>query len=64
VWLILILQHRTVSTDYGVVMEGTPTYITPAVPFNVADGKGDYGKTEETTFKRGDVVIQRGQMHR
>ncbi|RKU40128.1 hypothetical protein DL546_000632 [Coniochaeta pulveracea] len=56
-------MHRTVSTDYCVILAGEPTYITPAVPFNVVNGKGDYEKTQETLCKAGDVVIQRGEMH-
>lgn len=44
-------------------MEGTPTYISPPVPFDVVEGKGSYEKTQETECKRGDVVVQRGSMH-
>lgn len=57
------LQHRTVSTDYVVVQEGTLTLLTPEGPFNVADGKGTYSKVRETVCKPGDVIAQRGAMH-
>jgi hypothetical protein len=52
-----------VSTDYVIVQEGTPTYISPAVPFNVSEGKGTYERTQETICNRGDVIVQRGSMH-
>jgi hypothetical protein len=56
-------QHRTVSTDYIVVQEGNPTYVTPDEPFNVVDGKGTYQNVRETLCKPGDVIAQRGSMH-
>ncbi|OIW31269.1 hypothetical protein CONLIGDRAFT_643270 [Coniochaeta ligniaria NRRL 30616] len=57
------LQHRTVSTDYVVVQEGSPTYVTPEGPFSVVDGKGTYQNVRETLCKPGDVIAQRGSMH-
>lgn len=57
------LQHRTVSTDYLVVQEGTPTFVTPDGPFNVVDGKGTYRKVRDTVCKPGDIISQRGNMH-
>lgn len=57
------LQHRTVSADYLIVQEGTPTYVTPEGPFNVVDGKGTYQNVQETLCKPGNVILQRGSMH-
>ncbi|KAI9155000.1 Cupin-domain-containing oxidoreductase virC [Paramyrothecium foliicola] len=56
-------MHRTVSTDFLIVQSGTPTLITPKNPFNVVDGKADYGETVETVLSEGEVLVQRGQMH-
>ncbi|KAI1392612.1 uncharacterized protein F4822DRAFT_134037 [Hypoxylon trugodes] len=56
-------MHRTTSTDYLVVLQGTLSLITPPKPFDVVDGRGTYGETIETTCKPGDVVYQRGIMH-
>ncbi|KAB5562724.1 hypothetical protein GE09DRAFT_1219323 [Coniochaeta sp. 2T2.1] len=55
--------HRTVSTDYVVVQEGTPTFVTPEGPFSIVDGKGTYQSVKETVCKPGDVIAQRGSMH-
>jgi len=57
------LQHRTVSSDYVVIISGSPTYISPEEAFNVVDGKGTYGNVRETVCKAGDVVSQRGSAH-
>lgn len=57
------LQHRTVSTDYVVVHEGSPIFVTPEGPFTVVDGKGTYQSVRETMCKPGDVITQRGSMH-
>jgi quercetin dioxygenase-like cupin family protein len=42
--------HRTVSLDYGIVIEGQVEM--------VLDGEG-----EKSILKRGDVIVQRGTMH-
>jgi quercetin dioxygenase-like cupin family protein len=42
--------HRTVSLDYGIVIEGQVEM--------VLDGEG-----EKRILKRGDVIVQRGTMH-
>jgi quercetin dioxygenase-like cupin family protein len=44
-----ILMHRTISLDYGILMEGELELIL--------------GSGEKRTIKRGDVVIQRGTKH-
>ncbi|KAI1411343.1 hypothetical protein F5Y13DRAFT_56992 [Hypoxylon sp. FL1857] len=56
-------MHRTTSTDYLVVLQGTLSLLTPPKPFDVIDGQGTYGETVETLCKPGDVVLQRGIMH-
>lgn len=56
-------MHRTVSTDYVVVQEGAPIFVTPEEPFNVVDGKGTYQNVREIVCKPGDVIAQRGSMH-
>ncbi|KAH8908148.1 cupin 2 [Coniochaeta sp. PMI_546] len=56
-------MHRTVSTDYVVVHEGSPIFVTPEGPFTVVDGKGTYQSVRETMCKPGDVITQRGSMH-
>ena len=61
--VVLPLQHRTPSTDYVIVLRGELTVVTPAAAFDVVDGKGSYGKVEETVARAGDVVVQRGSMH-
>ncbi|KAI0111043.1 hypothetical protein F4776DRAFT_667470 [Hypoxylon sp. NC0597] len=56
-------MHRTTSTDYLVVLQGTLSLLTPPKPFDVVDGRGTYGETVETLCKPGDVVLQRGIAH-
>lgn len=56
-------QHRTTSTDYAIVLQGELTVATPPAAFDVVEGKGSYGKVEETVARAGDVVVQRGCMH-
>ncbi|KAF6784751.1 hypothetical protein CSOJ01_15714 [Colletotrichum sojae] len=56
-------MHRTVSSDYVVVNEGTPTLITPKSSFSVADGKGNWDGVDETVLNPGDTAVQRGSMH-
>ncbi|POS70384.1 hypothetical protein DHEL01_v211221 [Diaporthe helianthi] len=56
-------MHRTPSTDYVIVLNGELTVATPPAAFDVVDGRGSYGKVEETVARAGDVVIQRGCMH-
>ncbi|KAJ9155339.1 hypothetical protein NKR23_g2089 [Pleurostoma richardsiae] len=55
-------MHRTTSTDYVIIVEGTLTVLSPTGPFNVVDGKGTY-QVSETVCRAGDVVTQRGSMH-
>ena len=43
------IMHRTLSVDYGVVLEGE-------IDLVLDDG-------ERTTMRRGDVVVQRGTVH-
>ena len=57
------VMHRTTSTDYLVVLNGTLSLLTPPKPFDVIDGKPTYGEPIETLCKPGDVVIQRGIAH-
>lgn len=57
------LQHHTPSTDYVIVLRGELTVVTPPAAFDVVDGRGSYGKVEETVARAGDVVVQRGCMH-
>ncbi|KAH8886402.1 cupin 2 [Thozetella sp. PMI_491] len=56
-------MHRTPSTDYLVLLNGTATLLTPPAAFNVADGKGTYDEVQETVIHPGEVVVQRGAMH-
>lgn len=58
-------QHRTLSTDYVVVMKGTLTVLAPPpAPFDVTDkGKATYAETVEAVAREGDVVVQRGSLH-
>ncbi|OTA56782.1 hypothetical protein K449DRAFT_437624 [Hypoxylon sp. EC38] len=56
-------MHRTTSTDYLVVLQGTLSLLTPPKPFDVVDGRGTYGETVETLCEPGDVVLQRGIAH-
>ncbi|KAI1766721.1 hypothetical protein GGR53DRAFT_186992 [Hypoxylon sp. FL1150] len=56
------VMHRTTSTDYLFVLQGTLSLITPPSPFDIVDGQGTYD-TIETACKPGDVVLQRGIMH-
>ncbi|KAI1206663.1 uncharacterized protein F4807DRAFT_219513 [Annulohypoxylon truncatum] len=57
------VMHRTTSTDYLVVLNGTLSLLTPAKPFDVIDGKPTYGEPVETLCNPGDVVLQRGIAH-
>ncbi|KAI1140621.1 hypothetical protein F5Y05DRAFT_280346 [Hypoxylon sp. FL0543] len=57
------VMHRTTSTDYLVVLQGTLSLLTPPKPFDVIDGQGTYGDPVETLCKPGDVVLQRGIIH-
>ncbi|KAI0532464.1 hypothetical protein GGR58DRAFT_178680 [Xylaria digitata] len=54
------VMHRTTSTDYLIVLQGTLTLLTPQYSFNVGTG---YGTPRETLCHPGDTVIQRGIMH-
>lgn len=57
------VMHRTTSTDYLVVLQGSLSLLTPPNPFDVVDGQGTYGELTETICQPGDVVLQRGIMH-
>lgn len=57
------VMHRTTSTDYLVVLQGSLSLLTPPDPFNVVDGQGTYSELTETICQPGDVVLQRGIMH-
>lgn len=57
------VMHRTTSTDYLVVIQGTLSLLTPPNPFNIVDKQGTYGTPAETLCKPGDIVLQRGIMH-
>ncbi|KAI2465453.1 hypothetical protein F4781DRAFT_25289 [Annulohypoxylon bovei var. microspora] len=57
------VMHRTTSTDYLVVLNGSLSLLTPAKPFDVIDGKPTYGEPVETLCNPGDVVLQRGIAH-
>ncbi|KAH9883984.1 hypothetical protein F4778DRAFT_577665 [Xylariomycetidae sp. FL2044] len=52
-------MHRTTSTDYLIVLQGTLSLLTP--PKSFADG--GYGEAAEELCRTGDVVIQRGILH-
>lgn len=57
-------MHRTTSTDYLVIVEGTLSLMTPSQePYTVNDGKATYGELVETLCQPGEVVLQRGMMH-
>ncbi|RYP71568.1 hypothetical protein DL771_004694 [Monosporascus sp. 5C6A] len=57
-------MHRTTSTDYLVVLEGTLSLMSPSEePYTIYDGKATYCKPVETLCQPGDVVLQRGIMH-
>ncbi|RYO76790.1 hypothetical protein DL766_006390 [Monosporascus sp. MC13-8B] len=57
-------MHRTTSTDYLVIVEGTLSLMTPPQePYTVNDGKATYGEPVETLCQPGEVVLQRGMMH-
>ncbi|EMR67139.1 putative cupin domain containing protein [Eutypa lata UCREL1] len=57
-------MHRTTSTDYLVILEGTLSLITPPPePYTVDGGKPTYGELVETLCQSGEVVLQRGMMH-
>ncbi|KAI1328655.1 hypothetical protein F5Y16DRAFT_146235 [Xylariaceae sp. FL0255] len=52
--------HRTTSTDYIVVLQGTLSLITPDGEFNLETG---CKALKETLCHPGEVVYQRGIMH-
>ncbi|KAI0602668.1 hypothetical protein F4775DRAFT_149434 [Biscogniauxia sp. FL1348] len=54
------VMHRTTSTDYLVVLNGTLSLMTPSRPFGTKDG---YGEPAETLCHTGETVLQRGIMH-
>ncbi|KXJ86347.1 hypothetical protein Micbo1qcDRAFT_209043 [Microdochium bolleyi] len=56
-------MHRTVSVDYLVVLDGSPTLVTPMGDFSVVDGEAKYTETVDTVIPRGSTVVQRGQLH-
>ncbi|XXH03195.1 hypothetical protein Hte_009592 [Hypoxylon texense] len=56
-------MHRTTSTDYLVVLQGTLSLLTPPTSFDIIEGQGTYGEPLETSCKPGDIVLQRGIMH-
>lgn len=58
-------QHRTLSTDYVVVIKGTLTVLAPPPEsFDVTeDGKGSYTEMVEAVAREGDIVVQRGSLH-
>ncbi|CZR65444.1 uncharacterized protein PAC_15344 [Phialocephala subalpina] len=51
-------MHRTQSTDYNIILNGSVYLITPSV----ASG-GALTSIQETLCKSGDIVFQRGTMH-
>ncbi|GAP90223.1 putative cupin domain-containing protein [Rosellinia necatrix] len=53
-------MHRTTSTDYLIVLQGTLSLLTPQTPFNTETG---YAEPKETLCQVGDIVVQRGIMH-
>ncbi|KAI1488032.1 hypothetical protein F5X96DRAFT_109336 [Biscogniauxia mediterranea] len=53
-------MHRTTSTDYLVVLNGTLSLMIPSRHFGIKDG---YGEPAETLCHTGEIVIQRGMMH-
>ncbi|CAJ2504581.1 Uu.00g119750.m01.CDS01 [Anthostomella pinea] len=54
------VMHRTTSTDYLVVLQGTLSLMTPRTSFDVG---GSYGQPAETLCQPGEAVIQRGMLH-
>ncbi|RYP75923.1 hypothetical protein DL769_003726 [Monosporascus sp. CRB-8-3] len=67
-------MHRTTSTDYLIVVEGTLSLMTPPQePYTVKDAQATYGEPAETLCQPGvqlltrwvigEVVLQRGMMH-
>ncbi|KAI0468918.1 hypothetical protein F4859DRAFT_190574 [Xylaria cf. heliscus] len=54
------VMHRTTSTDYLIVLQGTLTLLTPQISF---DGESGYGEPKETLCHPGEIVVQRGIMH-
>ncbi|KAI0967800.1 hypothetical protein F4678DRAFT_465060 [Xylaria arbuscula] len=54
------VMHRTTSTDYLIVLQGTLSLLTPQHSFDQETG---YGKPKETLGFPGDTVVQRGIMH-
>ncbi|KAI0913140.1 hypothetical protein F4823DRAFT_559404 [Ustulina deusta] len=54
------VMHRTTSTDYLIVLQGTLSLLTPRDSFDAETG---YGEPKETLCLPGDTVVQRGIMH-
>ncbi|KAI0428006.1 hypothetical protein F5Y09DRAFT_12661 [Xylaria sp. FL1042] len=54
------VMHRTTSTDYLIVLQGTLSLLTPQHSFDAETG---YGEPKETLCHPGDTVVQRGIMH-
>ncbi|KAI1816102.1 hypothetical protein GGS20DRAFT_260639 [Poronia punctata] len=54
------VMHRTTSSDYLIVLQGTLTLLTPEIPWSEETG---YGVPKETHCGPGEVVLQRGIMH-
>ncbi|KAI1366666.1 hypothetical protein F5Y08DRAFT_124047 [Xylaria arbuscula] len=54
------VMHRTTSTDYLIVLQGTLSLLTPQESFDTETG---YGEPKETLCHPGDTVVQRGIMH-
>lgn len=54
------VMHRTTSTDYLIVLQGTLSLLTPRESFDTESG---YGEPKETLCHPGDTVVQRGIMH-
>ncbi|KAI1427121.1 hypothetical protein F5Y12DRAFT_792855 [Xylaria sp. FL1777] len=54
------VMHRTTSTDYLIVLQGTLSLLTPQDSFDAGTG---YGEPKETLCLPGDTVVQRGIAH-
>jgi len=46
-----------------IVLDGSPTLVTPKGNFSVVDGKANYTDTIDTVILKGSIVVQRGQYH-
>ncbi|KAK6822968.1 hypothetical protein PG995_014118 [Apiospora arundinis] len=59
------VMHRTTSSDYLVILQGTLSLITPGdAPYVIRDGnQPSYGEPVATECRPGEVVFQRGMMH-